>query len=494
MNMTLFAQMIAQQKRLRTFENVFTKDFTMNIQQLYTGCLAESAYYIESNDEVAIIDPIRDTDGYIEEAKKNGHTIKYVLETHFHADFVSGHVELANKTGATIVYGPNANPSFDFRQVKDGELLELGNVKFKVLHTPGHTMESTTYLLLDEEGREHAIFTGDTLFIGDVGRPDLAVKTDLTQADLAGHLYDSLRNKIMTLPDEVIVYPAHGQGSACGKNMSSERSDTLGNQKKFNYALRADMTKEEFIKELTTGLSAAPGYFPKNVDLNRSGYDLLENIIKRGTVGLPPGEFKEKSEQPETLVLDVRKTGEFAEAHIPGSVFIGIDGGFAPWAATLIEDLHTPLLIVGDEDRIEEVLTRLSRVGFDNPLGYLLGGVEGWKKDGFATESMEEVEAEDLAANYGDWKDQTIDVRKPGEYAGSHIVDIPNLPLDYIAENKAEYNPYKKYYLHCAGGYRSVIAGSILQKNGVKNVVNVKGGFGAIKNTNLPLVSEMQEA
>lgn len=466
----------------------------MNIQQLYTGCLAEAAYYIESNGEVAIIDPIRDTQGYIEEAQKNGHTIKYVLETHFHADFVSGHVELAHKTGATIVYGPNANPSFEFKQVQDGEELKLGDVTFKVLHTPGHTMESTTYLILDENGKEHAIFTGDTLFIGDVGRPDLAVKTDLTQEDLAGHLYDSLRNKIMTLPDDVIVYPAHGQGSACGKNMSSERFDTLGNQKKFNYALRADMTKAEFVKELTTGLTAAPGYFPKNVDLNRAGYDFLDDILKRGAVGLPPGEFKEKSEQPDTLVLDVRKPGEFAQGHIPGAIFIGIDGGFAPWAATLIEDLHTPLLIVGDESRIEEILTRLSRVGFDNPLGYLLGGMDGWKNDGFEIETMEEVEATDLAENYQEWKGQTIDVRKPGEYANSHIEEIPNRPLDFIAKNKTEYSRDNKYYLHCAGGYRSVIAGSILQKNGVKNVVNVKGGFGALKNTNLPLVSEMQEA
>lgn len=463
----------------------------MKIQQLYTGCLAEAAYYIESNGEVAIIDPIRDTDEYLKMAAENGHTIRYVLETHFHADFVSGHVELAAKTNATIVYGPNAKPGFDFHSAKDGELLKLGNIAFKVLHTPGHTMESTTYLLLDEADKEVAIFTGDTLFIGDVGRPDLAVKTDLTQADLAGHLYDSLRLKIMTLADDVVVYPAHGQGSACGKNMSSERFDTLGNQKKFNYALREDMTKEEFIKEVTTGLSVAPQYFPKNVALNQQGYKALDQIKSDGLKALSAEDFNSVSKTGNTLILDTRKPDEFAVGHIPGALFIGIDGGFAPWAATLIEDLHCGILIVGEEDRVEEIVTRLSRVGFDNPLGYLQGGMNSWTQSNMPIEIMEEVEAEDLATHFGEWQNQTVDVRKPGEYESLHLANVPNRPLDYISENASAYSADQRYYLHCAGGYRSVIAASILQKQGIKNVVNVKGGFGAIKNTELPLESVM---
>ena len=466
----------------------------MNIHQLYTGCLAEAAYYIESEGEVAIVDPMRDTDEYLRMADEQGHTIKYVLETHFHADFVSGHIELANKTGATIVYGPNAIADFDFYSATDGELLEIGKIKIKVLHTPGHTMESSTYLLLDEEGKEHAIFTGDTLFIGDVGRPDLAVKTDKSQADLAGHLFDSLRNKIMTLPDDVVVYPAHGQGSACGKNMSSERFDSLGNQKKFNYALRANMTREEFIEEVTTGLTAAPLYFPKNAALNQFGYELLDNIKSRGTQAMLPSEFKHQSEEVNTLILDTRKPGEFAKSHIPGSIFIGIDGSFAVWAANLIEDLHTRLLLVADENRIDEVVTRLSRVGFDNPAGYLQGGVDAWASAGFPTECMNEVDADDLATHFASWKPHTIDVRKPGEYAKAHIMDIPNLPLDDIANNKSYYQPNQQYYIHCAGGYRSVIAASILQRNGIKEVINIKGGFAAIKKTDIPLNAELEKA
>lgn len=466
----------------------------MKIKQLYTGCLAEAAYYIESEGEVAIIDPIRDTDEYLELAHENGHTLKYVLETHFHADFVSGHVELAAKTGATIVFGPNAHPDFDFHSATDGEVLQLGKIKFKVLHTPGHTMESTCYLLFDEEGKENAIFTGDTLFIGDVGRPDLAVKTDLTQADLAGHLYDSLRNKIMTLPDEVIVYPAHGQGSACGKNMSSERFDTLGNQKKFNYALRADMPRAEFINEVTSGLSAAPQYFPKNVELNQKGYKSLEEIKISGSRALDVAAFEKMSKEPGTVVLDTRKPADFAKAHIPGALYVGIDGSFAVWVGTLVEDLNTRLLIVCDENRIEEIVTRLSRVGYDNPAGFLQGGMEAWVAAALPMESMEEMEPGDFAENYESLKFQTVDVRKPGEYANAHIREIPNLPLDTIHDNWTAYHPEQKYYLHCAGGYRSVIAGSILKQRGVKNVVNVKGGFGALKQTSLPMEMEAERA
>ncbi len=459
----------------------------MNVEQLYTGCLAEAAYYIESKGEVAIIDPIRDTEAYLTKAKENGHTIKYVLETHFHADFVSGHLELANQTGATIVYGPNANPDFEFYQAKDGEELQLGDVKIKVLHTPGHTMESTSYLLLDEQGKETALFSGDTLFIGDVGRPDLAVKTDLTVEDLAKHLFHSLRTKIMTLPNDVVVYPAHGQGSACGKNLSSERFDTLGNQKKFNYALRADMTEDEFVKEVTDGLSVAPGYFPKNVALNRSGYLFLDDIQEKGKRAFSPAAFMEAMKAPGAIVLDTRSPGEFTQGHVPQSIFVGIDGGFAPWVATVITELTTPLLLVCDEERVEEIITRLSRVGFDNPLGYLEGGMDAWKNANMEVATMDEVDATELESNFETWKTDIVDVRKPGEYDSAHLVGVPNLPLDEISINLKEYKPEAKYYLHCAGGYRSVIAGSILQRNGVQKVVNVKGGFGAIKKTKLPI-------
>lgn len=475
--------------------HAFHKISTMKIKQLYTGCLAEAAYYIESNGEVAIIDPIRDTKAYTEMAKKEGASIKYIFETHFHADFVSGHVDLAKKTSATIVYGSEAKPNFDFHGAQDGEIFILGNIKIKALHTPGHTLESTSYLLFDEEGREHAVFTGDTLFIGDVGRPDLAVKSDLSQTDLAGLLFDSLRNKIMTLPDDVMVYPAHGAGSACGKNMSKERFDTLGNQKKFNYALRETMSREEFIVELTTGLSAPPQYFPKNVALNQGGYDALSTVLERGNKPLLIEDFLTKMQEPNTLVLDTRKPGDFAEAHIPGALFIGVDGGFAPWVGTVIEDIKTNILIVCDEGREEEVVTRLARVGYDYACGYLEGGMDAWLEAKNQTASVSEVEPEDLATNYAHWVDKTVDVRKPGEYSDSHILDVPSKPLDFIHENKAEYSADEKYYLHCAGGYRSMIAASILKQKGVSDVVNVKGGFEALKNTGLPLVnSQMVEA
>lgn len=465
----------------------------MTIEQLYTGCLAEAAYYIESNGEVAIIDPIRDTEAYVKMADEKGATIKYIFETHFHADFVSGHVDLAQKTGATIIYGPNAIPSFDFHQAKDGEEFTIGGVKLRALHTPGHTMESTCYLLINEEGKEQAIFTGDTLFIGDVGRPDLAVKSDLTEADLAGHLYDSLRNKIMTLPDEVVVYPAHGAGSACGKNMSKERFDTLGNQKKFNYALRADMTREDFIVELTDGLTAPPQYFSKNVALNQTGYESLDEIVARGTVALSVDDFIEKMKAENTLVLDTRKPGEFAKAHIPNALFIGIDGGFAPWVGAVIEDLKTNILIVCDAGREEEVVTRLSRVGYDQSFGFLDGGMEAWIAAGNPVATIDEVEPEELAENYAYWVGNTVDVRKPGEYADSHVLDVPSRPLDFIHENKKDYQADGKYYLHCAGGYRSMIAASLLRQEGVRDVINVKGGFGALKKTGLPLVQAQVE-
>ncbi len=460
----------------------------MTIEQLYTSCLAEAAYYVESQGEAVIIDPLRDVDQYLELAEKRGARIKYIFETHFHADFVSGHLDLARKSGATIVYGPNAHPDFDFYPAKDEEELELGSYSFRVLHTPGHTMESTTYLLLDENGSKKAIFTGDTLFIGDVGRPDLAVKTDLTEEDLAGHLYDSLRQKIMTLPDEVIVYPGHGEGSACGKNMSSERFDTLGNQKKTNYALRPSLSKEDFIKAVTSGLSAPPQYFPENVKLNKRGYDPLDEIKSRGGKPLTVEEFEEIRQHSNTLVLDTRFKDDFAREHIPGSVFIGIDGNFAPWVGTLINNINTPILIVCDEGRIEEVLTRLSRVGYDNTMGYLKGGLKAWQEAGKETASIEEVEASDVAENFADWKDKIIDLRKPGEYAVGHIEQAINKPLDDIYNLMPDFDVNNTYYVHCKSGYRSLVAGSILQKNGRKKIINVKGGIEALKETTIPIV------
>jgi len=467
----------------------------MKIHQLYTGCLAEAAYFIVSNGEAAIIDPIRDTEAYLKMAEQHNATIKYIFETHFHADFVSGHLDLAAKTGATIVYGPQANPDFEFHQAKDGEEFTIGVVRLQALHTPGHTLESTTYLLLDEEGEQQAIFTGDTLFIGDVGRPDLAVKSDLTQADLAGLLYDSLRDKIMPLRDEVMVYPAHGAGSACGKNMSKERYDTLGNQKKFNYALRKDMTREDFIVEVTSGLNAPPAYFPENVSLNKSGYESLDTILKRGCVPLSIDDFMVQMQQANTIVLDTRKPVAFADSHIPGALFIGIDGGFAPWVGSVIEDINTRILIVCDEDREEEVVTRLARVGYDQAIGYLQGGMATWLAADNQFSMVTEVAPDEVAANYALWVDHTIDVRKPGEYSESHILDVPNLPLDFIHKNKHDYKPTSTYYLHCAGGYRSMIAASVLMQYGVDNVINIKGGFGELKNTGLPLVKqEMEEA
>jgi glyoxylase-like metal-dependent hydrolase (beta-lactamase superfamily II) len=458
----------------------------MKIEQIYTGCLAEAAYYIESKGEVAIIDPLRETSPYIQRAEKNGAYIKYVLETHFHADFVSGHVDLAKKTGATIVYGPNAAAGYDIHAAEDGEILHLGDITITVLHTPGHTMESTTYLLKDENGKDYAIFTGDTLFIGDVGRPDLAVKTHLTREDLAGHLYDSLRNKIMPLADDVIVYPAHGAGSACGKNLSSETSSTLGHQKQFNYALRVDMTRDEFVKEVTDGLAPPPQYFPKNAMINKNGYESIDTIIERGTLALDPQAFEDAAEATEALILDTRNAAQFVKAHIPGSIFIGIDGGFAPWVGALITDIDQPILIVTDPGREEEVVTRLARVGYDHTLGYLNGGIESWIKAEKETDQIESISSEKFAEIYAAEPILISDVRKCSEYDNGHVVNALNLPLDFIAENTNKYDKDEKYYVHCAGGYRSVIAASILKARGYHNLVNVEGGYAAIKNTPIP--------
>lgn len=456
----------------------------MKVEQIYTGCLAQGAYYIESNGEVAIIDPLREVQPYLDMAEKNGAKIKYIFETHFHADFVSGHVTLAKKTGAPIVYGPTAKPDFDCIVAEDGQIFELGNVKMKVLHTPGHTMESTTYLLFDESGKEYAIFSGDTLFLGDVGRPDLAQKAaNLTQEQLAEKLFESLRTKIMTLPDDVIVYPAHGAGSACGKNMRKETVGSIGEEKATNYALRADMTKEEFVKEVTYGLLPPPQYFPLNVMLNKKGYEDIDEVLNKGLTGMSPEAFEVAANETGAIVLDVRNQSEFAKGFVPRSIFIGIDGGFAPWVGALIADIKQPILLVAPIGREEEVITRLSRVGFDNVIGYLDGSFDAWKNSGKDYDSVETIRAEDFAKLYNSEKIRVMDVRKSSEYLSEHVVDAINAPLDYLNDHLAEFDKDKTNFVHCAGGYRSMIANSILKSRGIHNVVDVLGGFGAIKKT-----------
>lgn len=457
----------------------------MKVEQIYTGCLAEAAYYIESNGEAVVIDPLRETEPYVERANADGAKIKYVLETHFHADFVSGHLDLAKKTGAEIVYGPTAQPNFDAHIAKDNEELKVGKVTIKVMHTPGHTMESTTYLLRDENGKDYAIFTGDTLFLGDVGRPDLAIKQgEITREDLAGFLYDSLRNRIMPLGDNVIVYPGHGAGSACGKKMSKDTWGYLGDQKKTNYALRADMTKAEFVKEVTTGLVEPPQYFPKNAMMNKMGYKSIDEVRQRGTQALSPRAFKAAWEGEDALVIDTRHQDVFAKGFIPGSIFIGIDDNFAMWVGALVTDLKQPILFVCEPGREEEVVTRLSRVGYDNPIGYLEGGFDAWKKAGEEVDALEEVTAEEFAKMFNS-NVNLLDVRRASEYNAEHIIGAQNFPLDFISRNMNQLSRDKKYFLHCAGGYRSVIAASILKSRGIDNLVNIQGGYKALCETDL---------
>ncbi len=460
----------------------------MRIEQIYTGCLAQGAYYIESNGEVAIIDPLRETQQYVDKADRENAKIKYIFETHFHADFVSGHVDLAKKTGAIIIFGPGATTEYDIHEAKDNEIFTLGNITIKVLHTPGHTLESTTFLLLDENGKEHAIFSGDTLFLGDVGRPDLAIKSDLTKEDLAAMLYDSLRNKIMTLPDDVIVYPAHGAGSACGKNLSKETVGVLGEQKKTNYALRADMTKDEFVKEVLDGIAPPPQYFAKNAMMNKVGYDTFETVLKKGDTPLSPANFEAVANNQDALVLDVRTEKEFVEGHIPNSIFIGINGGFAPWVGALITDLKQPILLVTPEGREEETVTRLSRVGYDNTLGYLDGGLDAWRNAGKDIETITSITVDDFSNRFKNENIKVLDVRKDGEYKSEHLEgdNVQHFALDYINDNMNTINKDNTYYVHCAGGYRSVIAASILKARGFDKLVDIAGGFGAIKNTDLP--------
>lgn len=463
----------------------------MKIEQIYTGCLAQGAYYIHSNGEAAIIDPLREVSSYIERAERDGVKIKYVFETHFHADFVSGHVTLAEKTGAEIVYGPLADPTFDAHIAKDGEVFKIGDITIKALHTPGHTMESTTYLLLDENGKEHAIFTGDTLFLGDVGRPDLAQKAaDLTQEDLAGKLFDSLRSKIIPLPNDVIVYPAHGAGSACGKNMMKETVDTLGNQKQMNYALRADMTRAEFIEEVTDGLLPPPGYFPLNVKLNKEGYESIDRVLDQGMRPLTPEIFEQMVNETNAVMLDVRSPGEFAESHIPNSIFIGIDGSFAPWVGELIVDIQTPILLVAPAGREEEVVTRLSRVGFDGVLGYLEGGMEAWLETGKAVDRVESVSAESFSKSMTDGQAPVVDVRKSGEFDAGHVNQAQHIPLSELNDHLDEFPADQSFFVHCAGGYRSMIAASILKSRGIHNLIDVQGGFKAIQATDVPMTTQ----
>jgi len=454
----------------------------MKIEQIYTGCLAQGAYYIESKGEVAIIDPLREVNPYIKRAKLDDAKIKYIFETHFHADFVSGHVTLAKETGAPIIYGPNANPSFNAIIAEDGQEFKLGEITIVVLHTPGHTMESTTYLLRDKDGKDHAIFSGDTLFLGDVGRPDLAQKVaHMTQEQLAETLYDSLRNKIMPLSDEVIVYPAHGAGSSCGKNMMKETVDTLGNQKKMNYALRADMTKAEFVKEVTDGLLPPPQYFPLNVKLNKEGYDDIDVVLERGTRALSPNAFEAAANKTGAVILDVRHQGEFAQGHIPRSIFIGLDGSFAPWVGALIADVQQPILLVAPQGREEEAVTRLSRVGFDNTLGFLDGGFDAWRKASKEYDSVSSVSAQIFKDHLEEEENLIFDVRKESEFSSEHVENANNTPLDFLNDHLAEFPNDSIFYVHCAGGYRSMIAASILKSRGIHNLVDVAGGFKAIK-------------
>ncbi|MFN0255510.1 MBL fold metallo-hydrolase [Pedobacter ureilyticus] len=457
----------------------------MKIEQIYTGCLAEAAYYIESNGEAAIIDPLREVGPYLAKAEQNGAKIKYIFETHFHADFVSGHVDLAEKSDATIVYGPTATTAFEAHIATDGEQFKIGDLTITALHTPGHTLESTTYLLTDAEGKNHCIFTGDTLFIGDVGRPDLAQKGTLTMNDLAGLLYDSLNEKIKPLADDVIVYPGHGAGSACGKSMSKETFDTLGHQKQVNYALKAE-TKEQFIKEVTDGILPPPQYFAKNAAMNKVGYESIDEVFEKGLNPLEPQAFEDLANQADALILDTRDPQVFTKAFIPNSVNIGLNGQFAPWVGALIPDLKQNILLVTDEGKAEETITRLARVGYDNTIGYLDGGIVAWQNAGKQIDQITSISAEEFEKAYEGNEDiLALDVRKPGEYEAEHLEFTNPRPLDYINDWTHEMESDKTYYIHCAGGYRSMIAASILKARGIDNVIDVAGGYGAIKNTNL---------
>lgn len=464
----------------------------MIIEQIYTGCLSQGAYYIESKGEVAIIDPLREVQPYLDKAKAAKATIKYVFETHFHADFVSGHVDLARKTGAEIIYGPEANPTFAAYIARDNEEFHLGAARVRVLHTPGHTKESTCYLLIDEEGKETALFSGDTLFIGDVGRPDLAQKAaEITQEDLAGMLFDSLRSKIMVLPNDVTVYPAHGAGSACGKNMSKETSDSLMHQKEVNYALRADMTRNEFISEVTDGLTPPPAYFPLNVKMNREGSESFDAVFLKGNRGLDPEAFEAIANETGAILLDTREAQTFALSFVPNSINIGIDGNFAPWVGTLIPDIKHLILIIADQGREEEVVTRLARVGYDHAIGYLKGGLQAWVNAGKEIDQITSISAGELEKiQLSEGSVKILDVRKPSEYASEHIKGAENIPLEYINEQMASIDKDQTYYIHCASGYRSMIFNSLMRARSFHNLIDIKGGFKSIKEASYPSLTE----
>ena len=460
----------------------------MKIEQIYTGCIAQAAYYLESNGEAAIFDPLREVQPYLDKAKNDHATIKYIFETHFHADFVSGHIDLAQKSGGKIVFGPTANPEFESIIAIDNQEFKVGDYTIKALHTPGHTLESTCYLLIDKNQKSYGIITGDTLFIGDVGRPDLAqdLGQDLTQEKLASLLFDSLRNKIMPLPDDIIVFPSHGAGSACGKNMSKETTDTLGNQKKVNYALRADMTREEFIEELLNGLGAPPAYFPQNVKMNSKGYQSLDIVLKQSLQFVNPFDFEKLAQQDDIIMLDVRHEDDFVKAHIPNSIFIGINGQFAPWVGALLGNVDQKILLITPDGKEEETITRLSRVGFDHVLGILDGGITAWEQAGFKTENIISISPEVFALNNTD-NSIVIDARKPGEFEAEHVKNAINIPLDLVNNRFNELSNNQEFYLHCAGGYRSVIMASILKSRGIHHFINIEKGMSGIRNTNIEL-------
>ncbi len=464
----------------------------MNVEQIYTGCIAHAAYYIESKGEAAVFDPLREVQPYIDRAEKDGAKMKYVFETHFHADFVSGHLDLEKKTGAKIVYGPTAKPGFDAIVAEDNQEFKVGDYTVKVIHTPGHTMESTTFLLIDENGKEHGIITGDTLFIGDVGRPDLAqhVIEDLTEEKLASHLYDSLRNRIMPLSDDLIVYPNHGAGSACGKMMSKETTDTLGNQKKTNYALRPDMSREEFIKELLTGLTAPPGYFPKNVLMNIQGYESLDEVMDRGQQPLSAEAFEAAANETRALLLDTRPADEFAKGFVPNSINIGLDSNFAMWVGEMIPDIKQQILLITEEGKEEESIIRLARVGYDHAIGYLKGGFDAWKSAGKEIDTVDRISVDAFADEVKRGDARVFDVRKRSEYDSQHVLDAENTPLNQINDHLASFPKNQRFILHCAGGYRSMIAASILKARGFDNLVDVVGGFKAIEENGKVNVSE----
>ena len=454
------------------------------LEQMYTGCLAEAAYYIESEGEVAIIDPMRETEPYISKAAERGAKIKYIFETHFHADFVSGHVDLAKRTGATIIYGPGAQTGYDTTVAIDGQEFRVGALTFRVLHTPGHTPESSSYLLLDNEKKPYAVFTGDTLFIGEVGRPDLAIKSDLSREDLAGLLYDSLRNKLMVLPDDVLVYPAHGAGSACGKNISDERFSTIGVQKHTNYALQP-MTKEEFIEQVTVGILPPPQYFAKAAALNKNGYADIDHLLEERTIPLQIDELLHAQKQG-AIVLDTRTAQEFGEGHIPDSIFIGLDGSFASWVGTLIEDLKQPIIVITEPGREREAVLRLARVGYNNALGYLEGGITSWTEAGRILDKISSINAEELELEMGSADISILDVRRPGEYEVNHVLGAHSFPLDFILGHFDVYPKDQKHFIHCRSGYRSMVAASLMKKEGYKHLINIAGGMLGIEKTQIP--------